>query len=102
MIDKSGEPFCAAMDGTLERTGRVTRMIELAESALDEVLDGVPAPASSRVLAFLGLPEPSREFTDREVRDLCGRLAARCAPRNCGATPAGRTARLLEVRTRHR
>ncbi|MFO0617507.1 MAG: hypothetical protein U0414_33230 [Polyangiaceae bacterium] len=74
MLDKAGEPFRVAMDGTIDEIDRVERMGVLAESALDEVLGELTISASTRLFVFLGLPEIGPTFPAERSRDLCSRL----------------------------
>jgi 3-oxoacyl-[acyl-carrier-protein] synthase-1 len=81
MIDRSGDPMPAALDGRLHpRLIGTDRCLALAETALREAcspLDGVPASHRLRLPLYLALPEPRPGFTDQDteiIRAGCARV----------------------------
>lgn len=81
MRDKAGDPFFVAMDSTLDARGRYPRMFMLAQSALLEVVAGLPRRSEQAALPiYIGLPETPEPSSERTLQDnFCQHLAATVA-----------------------
>jgi 3-oxoacyl-[acyl-carrier-protein] synthase-1 len=85
MVDGAGDPFRLCMDPTLVARDRPARLLELAASALDEVIAPLPRAPTTSLPILLALPEPSEHLppiaVDRLCQQLAGPLAQRFQPR---------------------
>ncbi|HEX5745796.1 MAG TPA: beta-ketoacyl synthase N-terminal-like domain-containing protein [Archangium sp.] len=68
-----------AMDRTLGEQVRSKRILELATSAFDEVIECLPPKRKMRLPIYLGLPELSPLFTRDDARWIFDRLAQHAA-----------------------
>ncbi|QSQ22081.1 hypothetical protein JY651_44260 [Pyxidicoccus parkwayensis] len=80
MIDKSGEPFMTALHRPLEVHERRKRILSLATSAFDEVLEALPPECKTRLPIYLGLPELGPLFTREDARWISEGLAQHASP----------------------